>query len=79
MLVRVVRIVIRSLRHRLHRLIRLRLMPPLVRKLPPPGPLPPPAALVPPPAKRRILSILDKAKTALDSSYGLHEDPYFDE
>lgn len=45
-------------------------LPPLVRKLP--AALPPPVP--PPPAKRRVLSILDKAKLALDHSYGLHED-----
>ncbi|XP_069996159.1 KH domain-containing, RNA-binding, signal transduction-associated protein 2 isoform X3 [Penaeus vannamei] len=47
-----------------------RALPPLVRKLP--ASLPPPVP--PPPAKRRVLSILDKAKLALDHSYGLHED-----
>ncbi|KAK7070694.1 hypothetical protein SK128_001691 [Halocaridina rubra] len=47
-------------------------LPPLVRKLP--ASLPPP--IPPPPAKRRVLSILDKAKLALDHSYGIHdEDP----
>ncbi|XP_063840016.1 LOW QUALITY PROTEIN: KH domain-containing, RNA-binding, signal transduction-associated protein 3-like [Scylla paramamosain] len=45
-------------------------LPPLVRKLP--AAMPPPVP--PPPAKRRVLSILDKAKLALDHSYGLHED-----
>ncbi|XP_045118989.1 KH domain-containing, RNA-binding, signal transduction-associated protein 2-like [Portunus trituberculatus] len=52
-------------------------LPPLVRKLP--AAMPPPVP--PPPAKRRVLSILDKAKLALDHSYGLHEDDprhYFD-
>ncbi|XP_076056855.1 uncharacterized protein LOC143034541 isoform X2 [Oratosquilla oratoria] len=44
--------------------------PPLIRKMP--HALPPPVA--PPPAKRRVLSILDKAKLALDHSYGFHED-----
>ncbi|XP_068216861.1 KH domain-containing, RNA-binding, signal transduction-associated protein 2-like isoform X2 [Palaemon carinicauda] len=45
-------------------------LPPLVRKLP--ASLPPP--IPPPPAKRRVLSILDKAKLALDHSYGIHDD-----
>ncbi|XP_071546780.1 uncharacterized protein [Panulirus ornatus] len=47
-------------------------LPPLVRKLP--AALPPPVP--PPPAKRRVLSILDKAKLALDHSYGLHDDDH---
>ncbi|CAL4113420.1 unnamed protein product, partial [Meganyctiphanes norvegica] len=47
-------------------------LPPMVRKLPPSMQ----PALPPPPVKRRVLSILDKAKLALDCSYGLHdEDP----
>ena len=44
---------------------------PLVRKLPP-QPL-----HSHPPAKRRVLSILDKAKLALDHSYGLHDEELF--
>ncbi|XP_045615233.1 KH domain-containing, RNA-binding, signal transduction-associated protein 3 isoform X2 [Procambarus clarkii] len=54
------------------RLLAARGLPPLVRKLP--AALPPPVP--PPPAKRRVLSILDKAKLALDHSYGIHEDDH---
>ena len=54
------------------RLLPPRPLPPLLRKLPPPS-LPPP-----PPAKRRVLSILDKAKLALDQSYGLQDDHHYD-